>query len=71
MIFSLSVFHVIAALLNKERFFFRKKIHLYELLISSILISYFTSLTLFYKTEYDIRYFAAITRLIINAKNLL
>ncbi len=70
MTLSLSVFHVAAALLNKKRFSFRNKVHLYEFVISSILICHFTSLTLLYYAERNIRCFAAIIRLTADAKIL-
>lgn len=70
MTFSLSVFHVAAALSDRKRFFFRNKVHLYEFMIRSILICHFTSLTLLRYAESDIRCFAAIVHLIIDAKIL-
>ena len=70
MILNLNVFHVTAALLNKERFFFRNKVHLYEFVIRSILICHFTSLTLLHYAECDIHCFAVIIHFIVNAKIL-
>lgn len=70
MILSLNVFHVAAALSDRERFFFRNKVHLYEFMISSILICHFTSLTLLHYAEGNIHCFAAIVHLIIDAKIL-
>lgn len=70
MTLSFNVFHVAAALSDRERFFFRNKVHLYEFMISSILICHFTSLTLLHCAECDMRCFAAIAHLIVDAKIL-
>ncbi len=70
MTLSLSIFHVAAALSSRERFFFRNKVHLYEFVIRSILTCHFSLLTLLHYAESDIHCFAAIVRLIVDAKIL-
>lgn len=68
MTFNLNVFHVAAVLLNKKKFFFKNKVHLYEFVIRSIFIYHFILLILLHYAKCNIRYFAVIIRFIVDAK---